>query len=429
MSNKEVNRISVLEKALEEKVSSKEGAKAIGVTTRHFRRLKNQYKEKGVKGIVHQSRGKASNRGIPKAIKEYAVDIVRKKYSDFGPTFAHEKLIENHGVTFSVETLRKEMMKAGLWKVKSRRKRAVHPLRERRAQEGELVQIDGSPHDWFEGRAPKCDLLVYIDDATGKLLWLKFVESESTRSYFEATKEYLELHGRPLSLYVDKHSVFRVNTTKVDSASVEDSNGDTQFGRAMRELNIELIFANTPQAKGRVERVNETLQDRLVKEMRLLNISSLKEGNKYLLKFMKIFNRKFARTPKNRLNVHRPILKEQKLDEILCWKDTRILSKNLSMQYKNKTYQLNLKSGYAYTMRRAKVEVIEKVSGEIQIKYKNKVLNCSVIKTVKPTKVYDSKKVNKRVDEIKEKKGLQIQFNLLGRTFLLWRKPDISTLG
>lgn len=428
MSTKELNRISILEKALKEKISSKEGARIIGVTTRQFRRLKKRYREKGVKGIIHKARGRKSNRAIPKAIKDYAISIVREEYSDFGPTLAHEKLSENHNIEFSVETLRKEMIKAGIWKPKKRRKGSVHQLRERRYQEGELVQVDGSPHKWFEDRGMECTLLVYIDDATGKLLWMEFAESESREAYFKATGKYIGLHGRPLSFYVDKHSVFRVNTTKTDSASVNDSNGDTQFGRAMRELDIELIFANTPQAKGRVERVNKTLQDRLVKEMRLLGISSIEEGNKYLPKFIQEFNKKFSIEARSNINAHRPILEEQKLEEILCIKDTRVLTRNLMMQYKNKTYKIELDEGYEYTMRRARVNVIEKNSGEIQIRYKGKKLKYSVTKVRKKTKVYNSKNINKRVEEVKIKQGRSFQFNLFGRTFLLWRKPDISIL-
>jgi len=400
MSKKEIDRISVLEKAINFKITNQKGAEVLGITKRHFRRIKNKYKELGVEGLVHQSRGKPSNRAIPQAIKDHAIKVVKENYEDFGPTFAHEKLKEKHGIDFSIETLRKEMIKNGIWKTKKKKKMRIHQLRERRAREGELVQLDGSSHAWFEDRAEKCDLLVYIDDATGKLLWLKFVKSESTKSYFEATEEYLEIHGRPISFYVDKHSVFRVNTTKVDSASTKDSNGETQFSRALNELDIEPIFANSAQAKGRVERANQTLQDRLVKEMRLLGISSMKEGNKYLPKYIEIFNKKFAVEPLNKVNMHRPILKTQKLDEILCFKETRVLTKNLAMQYKNMTYQVNVNTGYEYTMRKARVDVLEKINGDIKIEYKGRELEYSVIKITKPAKIYDSKRVNKRVDEI-----------------------------
>lgn len=423
MSQKEIERIPILEKAILGEITNKKGAKEVGISERQFRRLKSRYRKEGAKGIIHRSRGRRSNRALSQGLKDYAIQIIKKEYFDFGPTLAHEKLVENYGIKLSIETLRKEMIKNGIWKAKRKKKSKIHLMRKRRDSEGELVQIDGSPYDWFEGRGPECDLLVYIDDATGKLLWLKFVRSESRESYFRATKEYLEIHGRPLAFYADKHSVFRVNTTRNNSASTTDSNGRTQFGRAMDELDIELIAANTPQAKGRVERVNQTLQDRLVKEMRLLKISSIEEGNEYLPKFIKKFNEKFGVKAKNRINAHRPVLKEQNLDEILCIKETRIVSKNLTIQYKNKTYQIDIKQGYEYTMRKAKVVVIEKMNGEIKLKYRGREIDYSVIKINKSTREYDTKMINKKVDKLKKKKGFQLQFKLLGGTFLIWRKP------
>lgn len=429
MSKKELNRIPIIEKVIQGLLTNKEGAKQIGVTERHFRRIKKTYKQKGAVGLKHKSRGKPSNREIEQEEKDKILDAVKERYLDFGPTLAHEKLLEEGLINFSVETLRTEMIKAGIWKPKKRKKARIHQPRERREQEGELVQVDGSPHAWFEDRADKCDLLVYIDDATGKLLWLEFAESETTEAYFKATEKYLKIHGKPISFYVDKHSVFRVNTTKVDSASVEDDNGLTQFGRAMKELSIELIYANTAQAKGRVERVNQTLQDRLVKELRLRNISTAEEGNKYLTKFLTEFNKRFAVKPRDEVNAHRPLLKRDKLEDILCFKETRVISKNLTIQYKNLTYRIKVDSGYEYTLRRARVMVIERLDGTITINYKNKNLEYSIISKRPKSQVIDSKVVNRRVKELKVKQGRTFQFNLLGGTFLFWRKPDISNLG
>jgi len=429
MSKKEINRIPIMERAIKKQLTNSQGAEIIGVSKRHFRRLKNQYKMYGVESLLHKSRGRTSNRALSEGIKDFALKIITEEYPDFGPTLALEKLTEKHDISMSVETLRKEMIKNGLWKSKSRRRANIHQLRERRSQEGELVQVDGSPHAWFEDRADTCDLLVFIDDATGKLLWLEFAKAESTIAYFKATLSYLRLHGRPLAFYSDKHCVFRVNTTNNDSSSTQDSKEDTQFGRAMRELDIEMIFANTPQAKGRVERVNQTLQDRLVKELRLHKISSIDIANKYLPKYVMEFNSKFSVTPRSSINAHRPLLKEHNLEEILCLKNIRTLSKNLTAQYLNVTYQIKVDPGYEYTLRRAKITIIKKLSGEVLIKYKNKELNYTIIKKTKSTKVYDSKMVNRKVDAIKSKQGHSFQFNLLGRTFLLWTKADISTLG
>ena len=429
MSKQDLSRVPVLERASKKLISSAQGAEIIGVSTRHFRRLKNNYMSFGAEAIIHKSRGRASNNAIPDSIKNLALNIVRDKYPDFGPTLIQEKLAENHSLNLSVETIRKAMICAGIWQPKPLHKANIHQMRERRFQEGELVQIDGSPHRWFEDRGPDCTLLVFIDDATGKLLWLEFAVSESTKSYMEATSKYLQLHGRPLSFYSDKHSVFRVNTSRVNSTSVTDINGETQFSRAMRELDIEMIFANTPQAKGRVERVNQTLQDRLVKELRLLNISSIEEANRYLPTFITWFNTKFSVTPKSTINAHRPLLNEYNLAEIFCLKYLRILTKDLTAQYQERTFRIQIDPKLEYSLRRAPVQIFESLDGKILIKYKEQTLDYSVINIQPKVSECDSKMVNKKVEEIKNKQGRNFQFNLFGRTFLLWTKTDISTWG
>lgn len=429
MSKKELNRIAVIEKSLNKKVTNAEGANRIGISIRQFQRLKAVYKREGAEGLAHKSRGRTSNRKISQGEKDYAIKIIKKEYHDFGPTLAHEKLTERGLIVFSVETLRKEMIKTEIHKEKQRRKADIHQSRERRSQFGELVQADGSPHAWFEERCPVCDLIVFIDDATGKLLWLEFVESENTRAYFISMKKYILIHGKPLALYVDKHSVFRVNTNNNQSSSTTDSKTLTQFGRALEELSIEMIYANSAQAKGRVERANKTLQDRLVKEMRLKNISSLEEGNRYLPEFIEYFNNRFSVDPKSRTDVHRPLLKEDNLEETLCFKETRVVSKNLTIQYKNKTYLIEVKQGYEYTMRKARVDVIEKLDKTVLIQYRGRTLNYKVKEIRKPKKICNSKNLNKTVDNLKSRQGKKIQFNLAGVTFLLWRKTDISNLG
>ena len=202
-------------------------------------------------------------------MKQQAIDLIYRQYPDFGPTLAHEKLTEKHGLDLSRETVRQLMITEGLWKPKKAKKLVVHQMRERRACLGELVQIDGSPHPWFEERGPTCNLLVYIDDATGRLMELYFTPGETTFSYFAATERYLARFGKPVAFYSDKNSIFKVNIKNALTGT-----GMTQFGRAMKELDIKIICANTPQVKGRVERAIQILQDRLVKEMRLRDISS-----------------------------------------------------------------------------------------------------------------------------------------------------------
>src|SRR3970040_2403205 len=230
------------------------------------------------------------------------LNLLKTKYRGFGPTLAHEKLVEKEKLKLSDESVRQLMIAEDLWKPRKVKKVVTHQLRERRACFGELIQIDGSPHDWFEGRAAACVLLVFIDDATGKLVQLRFVESESFFSYAGAAEEYFRRYGKPIAFYSDKPGIFRVNLPSAGSGDAL-----TQFGRAMQELDIQIICANTPQAKGRVERVIQTLQDRLPKELRLRGISNRMAGNAYLPEFIVDFNRRFAVEPRSSVDAHRPL--------------------------------------------------------------------------------------------------------------------------
>ena len=259
--------------------------------------------------------------------------MIRDQYPDFGPTLAAEKLLESHGVAIGVETLRRWMIEAGLWTPRAQRLPRAYQPRHRRACFGELVQIDGSEHAWFEARGPQCTLLVYVDDATSRLGELRFVHTESTFSYFAATSRFLKRHGKSVVFYSDKASIFRTNKKG-------DLNGDgvTQFGRALHDLNIEIICANTCQAKGRVERTHLTLQDRLVKELRLKGISTIEDANRFLPTFMKQYNRKFGKPPKSDYNAHRPLQANDNLKEIFCWQEPRTLTKALTVQYDKVVY-------------------------------------------------------------------------------------------
>src|SRR6266545_2010529 len=294
MSAKELSRLEVMQKLSEKRMSQKEAGALLHVSTRQIKRLLKTYRKKGAAGLVSKHRGRKGNNRLAEDVKKRALNLLKTKYQGFGPTLAHEKLVEKEKLKLSDESVRQLMIAEGLWKPRKVKKGVSHQLRERRACFGELVQIDGSPYDWFEGRAEACVLLVFIDDATGKLVQLRFVESESFFSYAGAAEEYFRRCGRPVAFYSDKHGIFRVNLPS--AGSLDDL---TQFGRAMQELDIQIICANTPQAKGRVERVNQTLQDRLVKEMRLRGISCLADGNAYLAEFIEDFNRRFAIEPRS----------------------------------------------------------------------------------------------------------------------------------
>lgn len=236
-----------------------------------------------------------------------AVALVSKKRGRPSP-----RLAEVHGVTVSVETLRKWMIADGLWLPRAARRAQPHPPRYRRSCLGELVQIDGCDHEWFEQRAPRCTLLVFVDDATSRLMALHFGEVESTFEYFEATRDYVAAHGRPVAFYSDKAGVFRVNAKQPRGGDCS-----TQFSRAMGELNIDVLCANSPQAKGRVERVHLTLQDRLVKELRLRNVSSVADANVFAPEFMADFNRRFGREPASSHDAHRALRPQDDLHEVL----------------------------------------------------------------------------------------------------------------
>ncbi len=320
MSDKELSRINIIQSVVEKRMRRRDAAHQLALTERQTQRLMNRFRESGAAGLANLRRGRPGNHRLPESLKLRVLSLLHDHYSDFGPTLAAEKLRERHNITVSVETLRKWMTADGLWVPYSRRRPRVHQPRYRRDCLGELVQIDGSPHDWFEGRAPKCCLLVFIDDATGRLMHLRFGETESAFDYMMATRAYLEQHGKPLAFYSDKHGIFRVNNGGTTTTGI------TQFGRVLSELGIELICANSPQAKGRVERANQTLQDRLIKEMRLEGISSIEDANAWLDSFIIDFNRRFARPAKYPKDLHRPVLESSEdLDDIFAWQESRKL--------------------------------------------------------------------------------------------------------
>jgi len=328
MSERELNRIEVLSQVLQGRMSAVSAADVLDLSRRQVHRLLKRFGADGAAAIRHQARGRASNNRIDPTIREAAMSLVRDRYADFGPTLAAEKLAECHGLTVSRETLRKWMQDAGLW-LSRKQRRTFHQPRLRRECLGELIQIDGSDHRWFEDRGPACTLLVFIDDATSTLMHLEFVSSESTFSYFGALERYLTLHGRPVAFYSDKHTVFRV-----PKQGARTGYGMTQFGRALNELNIEILCANSSQAKGRVERANRTLQDRLVKELRLAGISDMETANAFLPGFMARYNAQFAKVPRRADNLHRPLnVEPDRLRDILCYRDERYVSSQLAFSY------------------------------------------------------------------------------------------------
>src|SRR3954451_13532904 len=328
MSGKEFSRLDVLLDVEAGRLTVGEACAVMDLGRRQVFRLLAAFRAHGATGLVSRRRGRPSNKRLPAAVRDLILALVRERYADFGPTLACEKLAQLHGCRVSRETLRKWMIADGLWLDRHRRLPSLHQPRNRRARVGELIQIDGSKHFCFENRGGECTLLAYIDDATSRIQHAAFVSSESTLDYLRETRIYIARYGRPIAFYSDKHAIFRVN--KRDAAG---GDGMTQFGRALHALNIDIICANSSQAKGRVERANGTLQDRLVKEMRLRSIDTVAAGNAFLPVFMADYNTRFAKAPFDERDLHRPLVGDDDLDDAFAWKEDRPVSKNLTLQY------------------------------------------------------------------------------------------------
>jgi len=364
MSERDLNRVEVLSQVDDGRLTVDDGAAMLAMSRRQVFRLLKRLRSDGVASIRHKARGRRPNNRISDARRALALSLIRESYADFGPTLAAEMLEERHGLKVSRETLRKWMQDDGLWLSRKQRRR-FHQPRLRRECHGELIQIDGSDHRWFEDRGPACTLLVFIDDATSTLMHLEFVRSESTFSYFGALERYLEAHGRPVAFYSDKHTVFRVA-----QQGAKSGHGMTQFGRALNELNIEILCANSSQAKGRVERANRTLQDRLVKELRLAGISDMHAGNEFLPAFMARYNARFAKAPRRPDNLHRALnVEPDRLRDILCLRDERHVDGNLTLRYDHKRISLT-ETEVSRGLTGKYVDTFEYPDGRLELRWK-----------------------------------------------------------
>ena len=364
MSDGELRRLEVLRDVDRGGLAVGVAAQLLGRSERQVWRQLKAFRAEGASGLISKKRGRPSNRKTATAVRAAVLWIVRQNYADFGPTLAAEKLAGEHGFAFSSETLRKWMIAEGLWLDRKQRRRRVHQPRPRRECVGELVQVDGCQHWWFEDRGPQCTLLVFVDDATSRLMHLQFVESESTFAYFHAARAYLEAWGKPVAFYSDKHGVFRVN-----HPGALGGDGMTQFGRALHALNIDIICANSSPAKGRVERAHKTLQDRLVKELRLAGATTLAEGNALLPGFIADYNGRFAKPPANSKDLHRPLRAGDDLEDAFAWKEERTLSQALTLQYDKVLFILE-PSEQAKTAIGKRVTVVDYPDGRLSIRYR-----------------------------------------------------------
>jgi transposase len=405
MTAEERERVHLVRQTVEGHLGQCEAAARLGIGVRQFKRLVHRWKTLGDAGLVSRQRGRPSNHRLNAAMRARISLLLQEKYVSFGATLACEKLLELEGIEVSIETIRQLQISLGLWKPKRRRARRVFQLRERRARHGELVQIDGSPHDWFEGRSSRCTLIVFIDDATSELLVLHFAPSETTRAYLRALRTLILKYGCPLAFYSDRHGIFRVNAKDAQSGDGKtDPSGRcprARFGRITERLKIAMIHAHTPQAKGRVERANQTLQDRLVKEMRLRNISSIEAANQFAPTFIAIWNQRFAVSARNKASAFRPWTQStQALEDALAWRTERTLSKALTFSSGGTKYCVKT-GGPGTALRGAKVTLYHFVDGGMAVHYKDRILPVTAYGTYPvPDPTEDEKTIDARLDAL-----------------------------
>jgi len=362
MSIEEAKRLEVMKRMDRNILTMRRASEELGVSLRQAKRIRKRYLNAGEIGLISKKRGQTSNRKTANDIRARVIDLLTTTYQNFGPTLASEKLGERDQIKLSAETLRKWMIEIGVHRPKKRQIGRVYQRRTRRSRFGELLQGDGSPHAWFDERGERCNLIQFVDDATGQTTVAKFVTTETTDGYLSILQEHLEKHGKPLAIYVDKHAIFRVNREELKKGT-----GITRFGQALKDLGIELICANSPQAKGRVERRNGVFQDRLIKEMRLRGINSMEAGNAFLPDFLRQFNNRFGVQPASSEDAHRELGKYEDLKRTFSRRETRVLSKDLTFQYQGTLYMIDTKT--PNRLKHASVAVIHGKNEPMQVEH------------------------------------------------------------
>jgi hypothetical protein len=435
MSQRERDRLKVVHAVEEGHLKQTEGAQRLGLSTRQVRRLQGRVRAEGDRGLVHRLRGRCSNRKLAARVEKRMMEEVGKRYADFGPTLAAEKLA-GQGLRVSRETLRKRMIGAGWWKPRRQRVKAVHVWRERRAALGELVMMDTSPYRWLEERGPEMQLIAMIDDATSRI-WGRFAEHDSTEENLRTLEGWLRRRGRPVALYTDKNSLFVNNRPAGLEEQLKGQGARTQFGRALEELGIEWIAAHSPQAKGRIENLFGTLQDRLVKEMRLAGVHTLAEANRFLQEaFIPFWESRFAVAPRQARDAHRRLEREHRLEEILSVREPRQVAQDYTVRWQGQLWAIpraEVRAG----LRGARIGVERRLDGTLWARFRGSYLTlkpCPVRPRhsaspsgLRPPGLAEASK-NKNKSRTKTKSKYIPPPDHPWRTFLIGRKPDISTL-
>ena len=394
MSKQELDRVKYIEMAIEKQITQEDAAKFIGLGYRQTKRIIKKVKANGIESIVHGNRGKQSPKQISDEIKNKITKIYQLKYPDFGPTFACEKLSEIDSINLSKETLRKILIDKGIWTVRKRKTEQLHIWRERKARAGELVQLDGSHHRWLENRLDQefC-LMAYIDDATGNIC-AKFYDYEGIMPAFDSLIQYATKYGFPHSLYLDRHSTYKTTRDASVDEQLKKEQSATQFEKVMKRINVKVIHAYSPQAKGRVERLFETLQDRLVKEMRLANICTIKAANKFLMTYLQVHNKKFSKSPKSSVSMHHKVPDDFDYKWTFAIQDSRSISKDYTIWWMNRLF---LVKNPTLSLKGAKILIKQALNGDLRFETKTKILTVKEITEKDITLIKNERKRIKKV--------------------------------
>lgn len=433
MSQRELQRLPVIEAVRARRITQVEAAACLGLSERQIRRVQARLQQEGPPGLGHRGRGRPSNRRYPERLRQRVLVLIRQRYPDFGPTLACEQLAARHRIHLSDETVRQWMRQAGLGAGR-RRPRPHRQWRERKACCGEMVQVDGSHHDWLEGRGPALVLMGYIDDATNRV-FARFYDYEGTLPALDSFARYAKRYGLPQSVYVDRHTTYRSPGKRtVEDELAGRSRPQSQFERALAELGVQVIPAYSPQAKGRIERLFRTFQDRLIKELRLAGITTREAANRFLARYLLSYNRRFSRVPVNPTDLHRPFPAGTAWQRILAIRARHALRNDNTVQHETQTYLLEERwNGHRPHAIQAEVRLdgtLYLMDGDRRLRYREvHERPRAVLPMWRPPSHRRARIIPPADHPWRQFDRVQRLKELKNRTVLSWRNPDISTLA